>query len=142
MRFRDVYMTLGLLRYAGQELEYAPKMFEEVASIYVPGTARNNMGVMLNEMVVRDPSSTSSKNFIETDCGIGYVQSGDSPYDRNGNLLSIAMKLARSIEEVDSNYRVVLFKIGLNTKPTFWLESHGLDFQAIQEGLNLSLIHI
>ena len=32
--FRDVYMTLGLLRGAAQELEYDRVMFEEIAAIW------------------------------------------------------------------------------------------------------------
>lgn len=134
--FRDVYMTSGLLRRAGYELECdSSAMFKEIADICVPGTSRYNMGVMLNEMTGRDPSSTGSKNFVETEYGIGYVMSGKGPYDSKGNLLSVAMRVAAAIEETDSNYRANSFKIGQKAKPTYWLRSHGLDSRAIQESL-------
>ena len=133
--FRDVYMTLGLLCRAGHMLEYDPAMFEEIAAICVPGTSRYNMGVMLNEMTARDPSSTKSKNFVETEYGIGYVRSDKGPYDPNGNLLLIAMRVAAAIEETDSNYRANSFKIGQTTSPTYWLHSHGLGNATIQADL-------
>ena len=94
---------------------------------------------MLNEMTGRDPSSTGSKNFVQTEYGMGYVMSGKGPYDPNGNLLSIAMRIAAAIEETDPNYRANSFKIGQTTSPTYWLRSHGLDNATIQANLKSSV---
>ena len=132
--YRDVYMTLGLLRRAGLMLEYDPAMIGEIEAICIPGTSRYSMGVILNKMTVRDPE-TKSSNFVETEYGIGYASSGKGPYDPNGNLLLIAMRVAAAIEETDPNYRANSFKIGQTTSPTYWLHSHGLDNATIQANL-------
>ena len=133
--FRDVYMTLGQLRGATDEFGLGYEVFAEIAEICIPGTSRYNMGVMLKEMTGRDPSSTKSKNFVETEYGIGYVRSGRGPYDQNGDLLSTAMRIANAIEETDPGYRANSFKIGQKTKPTYWFHSHDLDNAAIQNEL-------
>ena len=125
--FRDVYMTLGLLSRAGKQLEHDPAVFEEVAEICVSGTAQYGTGVMMKEMTQRDPSGTRSKNFVETDQGIGYVRFGQGPYDTTGDLLSTSMGIARAIEEIDPNYHARSFEIGQTTSPTYWLRSADLD---------------
>ena len=128
-------MTLGKLRGAADELGIDYKDFAEIADICVPGTSRYNMGVMLKEMSGRDPSSTKSKNFVQTEFGIGYVRSGRGPYDSNGDLLSTAMKIAAAIEETDPNYRANSFKIGQKTRPNYWLHSQDLDSTPIENDL-------
>ena len=133
--YRDVYMTLGKLRGAADELGIDYKDFAEIADICVPGTSRYNMGMMLKEMTGCDPSSTKSKNFVQTEFGIGYVRSGRGPYDPNGDLLSTAMRIANAIEETDPSYQANSFKIGQKTSPTYWLPSHNLDSTSIENDL-------
>ena len=79
--FRDVYMTLGLLGRAAKELNVDSSVFEETAAM-----SRSHMAKLMKEMVGRDPSGTKSRNFVETEFGIGYVATGDGPFNSSKRL--------------------------------------------------------
>ena len=131
--FRDVHMTMGLLRAAGFELGCDHSVFSEIEKICVPGKSRYNMGKMMRDVASRQPSPVRSNMFVETGHGIGYIRSDNGPYDPMGNLLSVSMEIARAIETVDPNYRARSFKIGQETSPTYWLQQADLDAEANNE---------
>lgn len=126
--YRDEIPKLGLLRRACAKSNFDSKVFAEVAVI-----APDRLASKMKAMVGPQQSTLGLNNFVETEFGLGYVDIDDGPYDRGGNLLSLAMKLAAKMEKIDPYYQANSFKIGSSRSPKYWFRSAVLDAQTLKK---------
>ena len=122
--FRDVLVSLALLKSAANELEMDLNVFAQAAEI-APKHMANRILEMANRSSGNDWLENSwGRMIVNTSFGIGVVNKGKAAYSPRSDLLSISMRVASALEESDEKYSVESFTIASRFGPGHWMTAN------------------